>query len=86
MVCNRQRIENIGNNSFNNNFNSNFNLSGGFPTNVMYGHAYVKNQIMNRIFSPEEGLKMGTIFPELVMTYEPGDSMAEMLYLRGGNR
>lgn len=46
-----------------------------FPKRIMYGHSYVPNQIMNRIFTPEMGLKMGTIYPELVSPYTPGQSM-----------
>ena len=52
--------------------NNNRNL---FPANVMYGHAYVPNQIMNRTFYPEDALRCGTIFPELVSPYVPGQSM-----------
>ena len=91
MNCNNNRsfgcLNNVNNNLNDlrlNNFNINMNDS--FPKNIMYGHAYVKNQNMNTIFSPEEGLRRGTLFPELVSPYEPGDSMIELLYLRGGNR
>lgn len=42
-----------------------------FPTNWMYGHSYVPHQRMNQVFKPEIGLKMGTIFPELVSPYCP---------------
>lgn len=91
MSCNRQKIDNSMFNNYDNyrlnsNLNLNSNINTVFPKNVMYGHAYVKNQNMNTIFSPEEGLRKGTLFPELVSQYEPGDSMLELLYLRGGNR
>ena len=77
MECNNcnERITNLYNNS--NNL---------FPNRIMFGHAYTPNQIINRVFVPEEGLKNGTIFPELVSPYEPCDSMDEIRYLRGGTR
>ena len=48
----------------------------------MYGQSYVPVQYIDKIFKPEVGLKMGTIFPELVSPYEPGQSMKEDAYLR----
>ncbi|MBR3325366.1 MAG: spore coat associated protein CotJA [Clostridia bacterium] len=53
-----------------------------FPENYMYGQSYVPIQYINEIFKPEVGLKMGTIFPELVSPYMPGQSMEEDKYLR----
>lgn len=53
-----------------------------FPENFMYGQSYVPIQYINEIFKPEVGLKMGTIFPELVSPYCPGQSMEEDAYLR----
>ena len=53
-----------------------------FPENYMYGQSYVPIQYMNEIFKPEVGLKMGTIFPELVSPYNPGQNMEEMAYLK----
>lgn len=53
-----------------------------FPENYMYGQSYVPIQYIDKIFKPEVGLKMGTIFPELVSPYEPGQSMKEDAYLR----
>jgi len=53
-----------------------------FPENYMYGQSYVPIQYLDKIFKPEIGLKMGTIFPELVSPYCPGQSMAEDAYLR----
>lgn len=63
--------------------NDNRNL---FPTNVMYGHAYVPNQLMKKTFYPEDALRCGTIFPELVSPYVPGQSMKVIEFLkdRGG--
>ena len=77
MECNNcnERMVNLYNNS--NNL---------FPNRVMFGHAYTPNQTMNRIFVPEEGLKNGTIFPELVSPYEPCQSMEEIWFLKGGMR
>ncbi len=79
--CNR----NMG---FNNNFVTNFGsyTRSPFPTNYLYGHAYTPNQIMNKTFTPAEGLQNGTMFPELVSPYSPGQSMDFINYLRNGGR
>lgn len=53
-----------------------------FPENYMYGQSYVPIQYLNEIFKPEVGLKMGSIFPELVSPYCPGQSLEENAYLR----
>ena len=53
-----------------------------FPENYMYGQSYVPIQYIDTIFKPEVGLKMGTIFPELVSPYVPGQSIRENAYLR----
>ena len=57
----------------------------GFPTNPMYGQSYVPVQQMDEVFTPCVGLKMGTIFPELVSPYMPGQSMAEIAYIEASN-
>lgn len=57
----------------------------GFPSNPMYAQSYVPIQIMNNTFMPASGLARGTIFPELVSPYCPGDSMAEIKYLENTN-
>jgi len=59
---------------------------GMFPTNAVLGQSYVPRQILNTTFKPEVGLKMGTIFPELVSPYMPGQSMAEIEYIRRANK
>ncbi len=65
---------------------NNTNSRSAFPDNYLYGHAYTPNQTMNKTFTPEVGLKNGTIFPELVSPYYPGQSMDFINYLRkGGN-
>ncbi len=53
-----------------------------FPENYMYGQSYVPIQYLDKIFKPEIGLKMGTIFPELVSPYSPGQSIKENMYIR----
>ena len=75
------------NNSNNNSDNENkcqcgFSDSNVFPVNFMYGQSYVPIQTMSETFNPEVGLKMGSIFPELISPYEPGQSMDEIAYLR----
>lgn len=59
-----------------------FSDSNVFPTNFMYGQSYVPIQTMNTTFKPDVALKMGSLFPELVSPYEPGQSMDEIAYLR----
>lgn len=56
-----------------------------FPSNPMFGQSYVPNQVLNTTFMPEVALKVGTLFPELVSPYMPGQSMAEIEYLRKTN-
>ncbi len=56
-----------------------------FPENYMYGQSYVPIQFMSKTFIPNVGLKMGTIFPELVSSYEPCQSIREIEYLKSTN-
>ena len=56
-----------------------------FPANPMYGQSYVPVQEMDDVFTPCVGLKMGTIFPELVSPYRPGQGMEEIEYLEKMN-
>ena len=56
-----------------------------FPEDPMLAQSYVPYQYMDKTFKPCVGLKMGTIFPELVSPYVPGQSMAEMEYIRRTN-
>lgn len=53
-----------------------------FPNKVLYGNAYVPNQKLRNVFSAEEGLKKGTMFPELVSMYNPGQSMEVIEFLQ----
>lgn len=55
-----------------------------FPSNYLYGHAYTPVQTLNETFNPQLGLQNGTIFPELVSPYYPGQSMDFINYLRNG--
>ena len=48
---------------------------------IELAQSYVPWQVMGETFNPEVGLKMGTIFPELVSPYSPGDSQRVMEYL-----
>ena len=56
-----------------------------FPENPMLAQSYVPIQYMDRTFKPCVGLKMGTIFPELVSPYEPCQSMREIDYIEMTN-
>jgi len=57
-----------------------------FPENPMYAQSYVPVQTMDKTFIPSVGLKMGTIFPELVSPYMPGQSQREIEYIRNTNK
>lgn len=52
----------------------------------MYGQSYVPVQQMEDVFTPCVGLKMGTIFPELVSPYSPGQSMEEIQFIEDMNK
>ncbi len=57
-----------------------------FPENPMLAQSYVPIQYMDKTFKPCIGLKMGTIFPELVSPYFPGQSMEEIAYIKKTNK
>ncbi len=57
-----------------------------FPSNPMFAQSYVPWQTMNKTFIPSVGLKMGTIFPELVSPYMPGQSMEEIEFIKKTNK
>ncbi|MBO4816566.1 MAG: spore coat associated protein CotJA [Clostridia bacterium] len=57
-----------------------------FPENPMLAQSYVPWQVMDKTFVPSVGLKMGTIFPELVSPYMPGDSMRQIEYIKRTNK
>ena len=56
-----------------------------FPYNPMFAQSYVPIQQMDKTFVPCVGLKKGTIFPELVSPYCPGQSLEVMNYLKNSN-
>ena len=56
-----------------------------FPENPMLAQSYVPFQYMDKTFKPCVGLKMGTIFPELVSPYVPCQSMEEINFIRESN-
>lgn len=87
--CRKGNCNPYANQSNNNNSNSNndkcscgFKDQNVFPINYMYGQSYVPIQYIDQTFKPDVGLQMGTIFPELVDPYSPGQSMIENAYLR----
>lgn len=59
-------------------FNNN---SSTFPEDPVYGQSYVPIQQLNQTYKPSVGLQNGTIFPELVSPYKPGQSIAENQYI-----
>lgn len=56
-----------------------------FPENPMLAQSYVPYQYMDKTFKSCVGLKMGTIFPELVSPYSPCQDMREMEYIAATN-
>ena len=56
-----------------------------FPKNPMLAQSYVPIQYIEKTFKPCVGLDKGTIFPELVSPYEPGDSMRDIEYIKNTN-
>ena len=75
----------------NTNFNENCNCGFDddekdvFPENPLLAQSYVPIQYMNNTFNPCAGLHHGTLFPELVSSYSPGDSMAQINYISNSN-
>ena len=57
-----------------------------FPSNPMFAQSYVPWQTMDKTFKPCIGLKMGTIFPELVSPYEPCQSIEDIEFIRATNK
>lgn len=57
-----------------------------FPENPTLAQSYVPYQFMNETFKPCVGLKMGTIFPELVSPYVPCQSIEEIEFIKATNK
>lgn len=82
--CNSNTV-NINMPQFESNCECGFEDNSPFPDNYMFGQSYVPLQRMTTTFKSEVGLRMGTIFPELVSPYEPGQSLEEDNFLRCSN-
>lgn len=78
------RCRNNSSNCNCNMYENGFSQNNAFPENYLYGYAYTPNQCMNRTFTPEVGLENGSLFPELVSPYSPGQSIDFIEYLRNG--
>lgn len=85
-------IETTCNNDANYSINDNDSCDCGFdktesmfPENPVLAQSYVPIQTLNKIFKPCVGLKMGTIFPELVSPYLPGQSIEENAFIKAMN-
>lgn len=76
-------LENQGNNF--NKCTCGYNQSYQFPETPVLGQSYTPIQQFGRTFKPCIGLKMGTIFPDLVSPYMPGESSADINYLATTN-
>lgn len=57
-----------------------------FPQNPMFAQSYVPIQKIDKTFTPCVGLKMGTIFPELVSPYYPCQSIEEIAFIKAMNK
>lgn len=57
-----------------------------FPENPTLAQSYVPYQFMDETFKPCVGLKMGTIFPELVSPYVPCQSIEEIEFIKATNK
>lgn len=79
--CNTNNSNNCGCNMYANETSQNNSI---FPENYLYGYSYTPNSCMGRTFTPEVGLENGTIFPELVSPYSPGQSIDFIEFLRNG--
>lgn len=56
-----------------------------FPSNPKLSQSYVPFQYMDKTYKPCNGLENGTIFPELVSSYMPGDSMRDIAFIEKTN-
>lgn len=56
-----------------------------FPDNPVLGQSYVPIQTIEKTFVPCVGLKMGTLFPELVSPYSPCQSLEENAFIEAMN-
>ena len=82
--CRNYITNNINSCPCNRYINEDFSNNNALPDNYLYGYAYTPNFNMERTFTPECGLENGTIFPELVSPYSPGQSIDFIEYLRNG--
>lgn len=57
-----------------------------FPDNAVLAQSYVPYQYMDKTFKPCVGLKMGTIFPELVSPYVPCQGIEEIEFIKATNK
>lgn len=53
------------------------------PADPQLANSYVPYQYLDELFEPCEALEHGTIFPELVSPYFPGQSQEIIRYLEG---
>lgn len=88
LETNCQNVGCLNNNMYNENCSCGFDeeYNSVFPEDPSLGQSYVPYQFMDKTFKPQVGLKMGTIFPELVSPYCPGQSMEMIKYLESTNK
>ncbi len=57
-----------------------------FPRKPLFSQSYVPWQTIGKTFTVEAGLKMGTIYPELVSPYVPCQSIEENVFIATSNK
>ena len=60
--------------------------NNGLPQNPVLGQSYVPIQEFNKTFTCEKALEMGTLYPELVRPYSPGQGICEINKIKSLNR
>ena len=82
-TCNQCSCMNMELSDCNCGFNDPYNA---FPINVRLGQSYVpKEEMPDKVFKPNVGLKKGTIFPDLFNPYVPCQSIEEIAFLKRTN-
>lgn len=59
--------------------------NNGLPENPILGQSYVPIQEFNKTFPCDVALKMGTLYPELVRSYYPGQSICDINRIKALN-
>ena len=55
------------------------------PINKELCQSYVPYQVLQKTFTPEAGLQMGSVFPDLISEYYPLQSVEDLNYIASSN-